>query len=517
VTSRGGFTGPGRDLAAEDRLELTSVGVDIGSSTSHLLFSRLELERRDGRYVTTRREQLYASPITLTPYRGQRRIDDQRLAAFVEEQYQAAGLARAAVDTGALILTGVALLRDNARAIADVFAAEAGRFVAVSAGDQLEASMAAHGSGAVALSAQCDGVLHLDIGGGTTKAIICRSGQISELMAMDVGARLLAYDAEGRIQRLEAAGRRLGQTLGLDLAIGHVISETERRQLAEAMVEHLLGEVSVAGRTHHSPLLRTPPLHDRSGISAVTFSGGVSEFVYGRAQAAFGDLGGPLAEAVRARRHLLGAPIVDAGGSIRATVVGASQYTVQLSGSTIYVEPIESVPLRNVPVLAPRFELASPELDPQAIEQAVRAALRRFDIASDSGPLAIAAHWHGSASYRRLDAFSRGVLGALDGHLGPGRPLVLVFDSDVGGLVGLHVRQELGLAVAVVSIDGLELREFDYLDVGALLPASGAVPVVIKSLVFPSRPVAASAGRIGDGEDQRHGYQQRQRQDAEDH
>src|SRR6267143_1551301 len=105
------FTAPGRDMAEEDRIVLTSVGVDIGSSTSHLLFSRLELERQDGRYVTVSRQVLY----------------------------HAAGLARSQVDTGALILTGVALLRENARSIADLFASEAGRFVAVSAGDNLEA------------------------------------------------------------------------------------------------------------------------------------------------------------------------------------------------------------------------------------------------------------------------------------------------------------------------------------------------------------------------------------------
>src|SRR5712691_12594501 len=164
-------------MAEEDRIVLTSVGVDIGSSTSHLLFSRLELERRDGRYVTVKRDVLYQSDILLTPYVGATTIDGASLGAFIDRQYVAAGQARQDVDTGALILTGVALLRDNARAIADLFAGEAGRFVAVSAGDNLEATMAAHGSGAVALSAtRGGGVMNIDIGGGTTKVVICRDG-----------------------------------------------------------------------------------------------------------------------------------------------------------------------------------------------------------------------------------------------------------------------------------------------------------------------------------------------------
>src|SRR5262245_49347869 len=163
-------------MAEEDRLLLTSVGVDIGSSTSHLLFSRLELERQDGRYVTVSREVLYQSDILLTPYTGGTTIDGTALGEFINRQYAMAGLERAQVDTGALILTGVALLRDNARSIAELFADEAGRFVAVSAGDNLEATMAAHGSGAVALSEARGAVMNVDIGGGTTKVVICRNG-----------------------------------------------------------------------------------------------------------------------------------------------------------------------------------------------------------------------------------------------------------------------------------------------------------------------------------------------------
>src|SRR3954468_12577546 len=151
-------------MVEEDRILLTSVGVDIGSSTSHLLFSRLELQREDGRYVTVSREVLFQSDILLTPYTNGTTIDGLALGTFVNRQYALAGLNRAAVDTGALILTGVALLRDNARTIAALFAEEAGGVVAVSAGDNLEATMAAHGSGAVELSRSLGDVMNIDIG-----------------------------------------------------------------------------------------------------------------------------------------------------------------------------------------------------------------------------------------------------------------------------------------------------------------------------------------------------------------
>ena len=477
------FTAPTRDMAEEDRIRLTSVGVDIGSSTSHLLFSRLELERQDNRYVTVSREVLYQSDILLTPYLGATTIDQRALGEFIERQYAAAGLSREQVDTGALILTGVALLRDNARAIADLFAAEAGRFVAVSAGDNLEASMAAHGSGAVELSRSRSGVMNVDIGGGTTKVVICRDGSTAELMAIDVGARLVAVDPEGSVSRLEPAAREIARRLDIPLTVGTRTSPEDLRRLAAYMVDHLVAEIGVGGQTRHSHLLRTEPLHDRSGIEAITFSGGVSEFVYHRAEQTFGDLGPLIADELRAGQ--LGAPVLETAGGIRATVIGASQYTIQVSGSTIFLSPLDVVPVRNIPVVMPRFPWAADDFSSAQVTLAIRDALRRFDLLEARGPVAIAARWDGSATYRRIQAFCRGAADAMQPHVAAGHPLILVFDSDIGGLLGLHFREELTAELPIISIDGVELREFDYVDIGAMIPTSGAVPVVIKSLVFP--------------------------------
>jgi ethanolamine utilization protein EutA (predicted chaperonin) len=472
-------------MAEEDRILLTSVGVDIGSSTSHLLFSRLELERQDNRYVTVKREVLYQSDILLTPYRGATIIDERTLGDFVESQYAAAGLTREAVDTGALILTGVALLRENARGIAELFAAEAGRFVAVSAGDNLEATMAAHGSGAVTLSEARGAVMNVDIGGGTTKVVICRDGHTAELMAIDVGARLVAFDADRVIVRLEPAAVEIASHLDISLQLGESVSETDLRRLSGYMVDHLLGEVAVGGTTRQSHLLRTPPLADRRRIAAITFSGGVSEFIYGRAERTFGDLGPLIADELRRRQSELGASVLETPGGIRATVIGASQYTIQVSGSTIYLSPVDVVPVRNVPVVMPRFPWHAADFSAASVAEVIQDALRRFDLLDAHAPVALAAHWEGSATYGRIKAFCTGAVEAMQPHVANGHPLVVVFDSDIGGLLGLHFREEMRLDLPIISIDGVELREFDYIDIGALIPSSGAVPVVIKSLVFP--------------------------------
>src|SRR5262245_48938235 len=146
------FSSTGRTLAEEDEICVLSVGVDIGSSTSHLVFSRIVLERLDSRYVVTERETFYQSDILLTPYAAEETIDAAALGAFIAQQYADAKVDPDEIDTGALILTGVAVRRSNARAIGELFAKQAGKLVAVSAGDSLETVMAAYGSGAAARS-----------------------------------------------------------------------------------------------------------------------------------------------------------------------------------------------------------------------------------------------------------------------------------------------------------------------------------------------------------------------------
>ncbi|MFQ5982908.1 MAG: ethanolamine ammonia-lyase reactivating factor EutA, partial [Woeseiaceae bacterium] len=244
----------------------------------------------------------------------------------------------------------------------------------------------------------------------------------------------------------------------------------QRKAIVERMADRLL-----------EAMRATPAQPD-----VLTFSGGVSEYLYGKETATFGDLGPLLAEAVRRRVVDWGIEIRAPQQRIRATVIGASQYTVQVSGSTIFVVPDATLPLRNIAVVNPDLPLADEELLPDAIAAAISSALRLHDLHDGRQPVALYYHWHQSATYRRLNDFCRGVIMGLDNLLKRGLPLVLVTDSDLGGLVGLHCYEELELANPIVSIDGILGREFDFIDIGEILDRSGVAPVVIKSLVFPS-------------------------------
>ena len=489
VTSpRGSFSNAHRHMQEEENLQLTSVGVDIGSSTSHLVFSRLELTLEGSRYRVTKREVLNESEILLTPYVDDTRIDVEALEAFINEQYRKARIGREEVDTGALILTGVAVRRRNARAIAELFAAEAGKFVAVSAGDGLEATMAAHGSGAVTHSEKMGGVvLNIDIGGGTSKFAICNNGKVQEVSAIDIGARLLAFDKDNALVRIEEAGRKHADWAGFSLALGQKLSQEQLRKMVAGMTDKLFAMLKPDSITEDiKGLLRLPPLTYQGEIDCVMFSGGVSEFIYNRAKTSFGDLGSMIAEEVHKQTRGLGLLVMEPTARIRATVIGASQYTVQVSGNTIFITPEDAVPVRNVAVIAPEFPLKQDDFSKEAVRDALLGALRRLDLLHGRQPVAVAFHWDGSATFFRLQTFCSGVAEGLKEIFAKNHPLVLINDGDIGGIIGLHFQEELQLSMPIISIDGIALSDFDYIDIGALIPSSGAVPVVIKSLIFPT-------------------------------
>jgi ethanolamine utilization protein EutA len=195
--------------------------------------------------------------------------------------------------------------------------------------------------------------MNIDIGGGTTKIAVCVGGELVDLTAIDIGARLLALDAESRLVRMEEAGRYFLQETGLDVAMGETLTDTDLQAVTDLMAGKILeacGQGVMSADT--AKLLRLPELKHRGLPDVLTFSGGVSEYIYGREPQAYGDLGPQLAQAVLAKAQVWGAKIGQPDQGIRATVIGASQYTVQISGSTIYVEPAGQLPLRNVPVMA---------------------------------------------------------------------------------------------------------------------------------------------------------------------
>ncbi len=471
---------------ALDNVDLTTVGVDVGSSTSHLLFAHLHLQRLteslSSRFVVVERDVLHRSPILLTPYRADGLIDVEALQRFVEQAYAEAGLEPDDIDTGAVILTGAALERANARNVAELFAGSGGRFVCASAGHNLEGILAAHGSGAVALSRDChQTLLHVDIGGGTTKLGLLRNGEILSTAAVHVGGRLVAFDDAGRVTRIEPSGAAIASHLGIPLALGEPLSEDDRRRMARALAEILLDyvsgrEPSALGKT----FLLTDPLElDGHRPTGVTFSGGVSEYIYGREATSYGDLGANLARELKDAEWP--ADPVPLQEGIRATVLGASQFSVQVSGNTVHISDPDVLPLRNLPVIYARCASHNPASD--EVASAIRQGFVRMDLVPGEAQAAVMLPWHGDPHYPHLRALAEGIVQVLPPSA-TAPPLVVALDADIAKSLGGILAEELGAREKVIVIDGLQLLELDYVDVGELLQPANVVPVVVKSLAF---------------------------------
>lgn len=476
------------DEVPTETVRLRTVGIDIGSSTTHLMFARLVLER-DGvrlssRYQVVERSVTYESDIHLTPYSDPDTIDVERVGGYLRSDYAAAGITPAEIDTGAVIITGEAALKHNASRIIELFAEDAGRFVCAIAGPHLEGSLAAHGSGAVTVSAGRT-ILNVDVGGGTTKLSVITDGRVSDSAAVSVGARLVAWDDDGRVTRVE---RSLGRYVNPLPRLGDEVAALPLREIAGRMADDLVVLIRslVVGEVIPERLDAihvTTPLSACRPIEAITFSGGVSEYMSRDVPRRSDDLGPQLADELWTRAQETGVGVERAAKGIRATIIGASQYTVQVSGNTISVSAHDVLPLRNVPVIPVEFTRRPWRV--QEWHRQIVAGLERAGLQDGRDLFALGIRWSEDVDHSSLSRFCVGVTSALPWTIRQReRPLILVIDEDVAGLVGATLREEHDVSCPVVALDQIDLEEWSYIDIGAVQEDRNVVPVVVKSLVF---------------------------------
>jgi ethanolamine utilization protein EutA len=473
----------------QENIEFKTVGIDIGSSTSHLLFAKVALQRQSqglsSRFVVIGREIVWRSPILLTPFLPDETIDAFALGEFIRRSYRDAGFAQSNIDSGAVILTGEAIKRKNARAIDELFAGEAGKFVCATAGHKLECRLAAHGSGAVALSKARDAcILHADVGGGTTKLALIDRGIVVGLSAFAVGGRLVAADRSGAWTRIDQSAQLVADDLGMKLSPKMLADPAARQKIAQRLAA-VAADFIFDAPLHRlaESLLVTERLPRPCTPTAITFSGGVAEYMFGHEDKEYGDIAKMLAaELARELSRRSALPLIDPGQRIRATVIGASQFTVQVSGKTIYLPDPYVLPVHNVPVV--RIDLGpSGTIEPQQLAAAIRAGVGEIDL-DRTGSVAIAFSWQGDPEHSRLKAMGEAILQAVAPLKDRIKLLLLMIDGDIGKTLGRLLHRELHWPGKLVSIDGMELQELDYVDVGELIAPPGVVPVVIKSLLF---------------------------------
>ena len=440
---------------------LTSVGLDVGTTSTQLVVSALTVENRASAFAVpdmeiTRREVLYRSPVYFTPLLRQDLVDGEKLREIVKKEYLAAGIDRAGVDTGAVIITGETSRKENARTVLSSLSDFAGDFVVATAGPDLESVLAAKGAGAVDYSENSGKtVLHMDIGGGTSNLSLIRDGKILRTGCLNVGGRLIRFDSSGIIRYISPVLTGLTELKPGDLATEEAL--TPVAQLLARALEWAAGRdpgpIPDSLFTGEAEQNWTPP---REAVT-VSFSGGVADCIEtDRHWQAFGDLGVLLGRAIRESRlcredYILGQE------TIRATVIGAGCHSAQLSGSTVFYRNVQ-FPLKNLPVAC----IDCPE--------DIFTALSRQD-----GPAVIA--WPGiqSPSYGQI----RDAADILCQARGP---LILCLEADMAKALGQALALRLPENIPILCMDRVPLREGSYLDIGA--PTGSALPVVVKTLVL---------------------------------
>jgi len=469
------------------RIEILSVGVDVGSSTSHLAFSKLVLIK-DEHSVTRRfnieeRNVIYEGRIINTPILGDNTIDINRLTDFFKEEYQRAKIDPEDIQTGAVIITGESARKQNAKQIAEALSNDAGKFVAATAGPNFESLIAALGSGAAARSRDANKtILSCDIGGGTSNIAVTKNGEILSTSCISVGGRVLGVNSKGKIWRIDEPALKVMQHLGLNYKIGDQISKADIESIASTLAETLFEVIRGSAKSALArQLMLTDNLTFPSHIDEYSFSGGIAELMYGGVDN-YDDIGQILADQINSLTPKLSAAVIEPANKIRATVIGAGAYSLSISGSSGFMDDKIPFPIRNVPVI--RVDVDRSKLSVEHIISQIKVSFSRFDL--DEGDDIIALYFKDPvmASYPQLELFARSIEGALTNSIENKIPIILIFDTDIACSVGSVIRRETDLKTNLLSLDELNLKEGDWIDIGEPLVAGQVFPVTVKSLVF---------------------------------
>jgi len=465
---------------------MLSAGVDLGTSTTQLVLSRLTVRNTASAFAApnlaiTDKEIVYRSEIHFTPLLSDTEIDAGAVASILEREYRAAGIARDEVETGAVIITGETARKENAREVLSALSGYAGDFVVATAGPDLEGVLAGKGAGCDEYSEKRRvPVLNIDIGGGTSNFCLFTHGEPVETGCLNVGGRLVKLDGDGVIRYVSPVLEGL-----CALRVGERATPETLRPLVETLAAALEEGARLRPRTELSRRLTTNRLPELAGEvkPALSFSGGVADLIYAETPPdwlAYGDIGVLLGRAIRSSA-LFAAPHLRPKETIRATVVGAGSHATALTGSTIAWEGV-TFPMKNLPVLA--LGEGEAALPPAALAGAVAKKLSWHFEGGAPEPVALALRGRRSPSFEALSRLADGLTEGLRPLADAGLPLVIALAEDMGKALGQAMLCRLAPPRRLLCMDGLDLRTGSYLDVGK--PVGPALPVVVKTLLFSS-------------------------------
>ncbi len=444
---------------------LTSVGVDVGTTTTQLILSRIKVANRASSFAVPEmeivdREVIYRSAIHFTPLIRDELVDGDAIRGIVAAEYDAAGIKRQDVDTGAIIITGETSRKENAAAVLKAISDFAGDFVVATAGPDLESVLAAKGAGAAEYSTKTGKrVLHMDIGGGTSNLALVEEGVVTATACLNVGGRLIKLDSRARVTYRSPVLDGL-----TDIAPGDVLTRDRAWQLAQLLtgVLEMAAGLRQKNEAFHKLITQgTQPIEDVEG-AVLSFSGGVAECIaVERDWLAYGDLGPLLGQAIRESALCQNAYRLGEE-TIRATVIGAGCHSAQLSGSTVFYENVR-LPMKNLPVAV---------LDGRVDRQAIAHALEGLE---QWGVLALKGLE--SPTYSQITALADAIAGAVGV-----KPCYIALQADMAKALGNALKLRMPEGTPILCIDRVALPPQSYLDIG--MPVGPALPVVVKTLIL---------------------------------
>ena len=329
--------------------KILSVGIDIGTTTTQVIFSRITIDNTASYFTVPRisvldKEIVYQSPVFFTPLKQQVFIDGDKVRDIVAAEFQKAGFQPSQVDTGAVIITGEAARKENSKTVLETLSDFAGDFVVSTAGPDLESVISGKGSGAYQYSIDnlCT-VVNLDIGGGTTNIALFDSGKVTAKTCYDIGGRLIRLDKDGTIQYIAPSAQLIADQIGARIAVGSRTDAGTLSKITDAMADILAQSVGLKEFTQLAEAVRTRTSSKdmlRQPIERICFSGGVADCVKSTSDDlfAFGDIGILLGRSIRSNPYFAKARQIEASQTIRATLT--AEYLD--GGSTPAKDPIDS-------------------------------------------------------------------------------------------------------------------------------------------------------------------------------
>lgn len=477
-----------------DKTAILSVGIDVGTSTTQVVFSKLQMDNAGGYFSVPRvaivdKEVVYKSEVYMTPLKTDVLIDTDALRNIVAAEFRKAGYRPEDTDSGAVIITGESARKENSDAVLKSLSDFAGDFVVSAAGPDMESLIAGKGSGAwqYSMDHHCR-VANLDIGGGTTNVVLFEDGEILARGCLDIGGRLICMNPQGIITKVSPAAAVMAQAAGVSVSVGDRCDELKLTAVTRQMAAALNAYLGVGTKDIDAILrqIKTPGSSDfpvPEKVQAVFFSGGVADLIYHESADtwAYGDIGVLLGRAIRESRLFTDFQKMEPGETIRATVVGAGTYTTTISGSTItYSDDI--FPLKNIPVIK-----LDEELQEACFAGETEPVIRRIQWVlgqNDEEHFILAMPGKRNPGYMEMKRAAASIRQIMDRVQPPGEPILLVIESDIAKAMGQMIRQQPDLKRQVVAIDSIHVEDGEYVDMGKPMMNGMVIPVVVKTLIF---------------------------------